>query len=273
MSPDKLLPPELAGWKPNKTVPLHSPGEMYSYMDGGAELYLSYKVVDALSRTYSNGKSEVVAEIYDMAEARNAFGVFTQIREDETAQFGQGSYSIPGALLFWKGRFYISLSAWEPAEESDLFIKELARFIEGKITEIGDVPGIVKMLPEAGMIPYGFRYFHHPVWINSFFFITDENLFAIDDTTNSVIARYIDNGDERKFLLLIEYTDSEKAQKVFNEFAGKFFPNELPGNGRQSDNGKWTAAKLIGKILTAVFNASSRQGALDLINQVQKLQI
>jgi len=268
MSPE-VLPLQLAGWTAVKTVPLHVAKDLYEYMDGGAELYLSYGVADAISRTYSSpqGDSEVIAEFYDMAESRNAFGVFTQVREDETRLFGQATYSIPGAVLFWKGRYYISISSWTPSKESDIFIKELAAFIDNKINEYGDIPEIVSMLPSEGLITAGYRYFRHHVWINSYFFITDENIFTIDENTDAVIARYEDENDQKRFLLLIKYSHIKEAEEAFEAFGKEFFPEGLINKCHQTAEGKWLATDLSGNFLIAVFNASSRENAFELLSR------
>jgi len=263
-----LLPDTLNGWSAAKTVPLLSPKDLYEYMDGGAELYLSYGFGEALSRTYSSTSNpEVVVEIYDLLESRNAFGVFTQVREKESLLFGQAAYAIPGALLFWKNRYYISISAWEPSIQADKFISEIAAFINSKITAEGQIPEVVSLLPPEGMIPSGFHYFHHPVWVNSYFFITDENIFAIDDKTDAVIARYEEREDQRKYLLIIRYPVMDMAKEAYLAFEKEFFPEGLTGNCLQTEDGKWLGAYLSGSTLIAVFNAASRDSTTKLLNQ------
>jgi hypothetical protein len=263
-----ILPVSFEDWTAEKTSPLHVAKDMYSYMDGGAELYLSYGFKEGLSRTYIKaGQPEVLAEVFDLVESRNAFGVFSQTREEENQQFGQGTYVIPGALFFWKDNYYISLSTWDPSLAADAFISKLAAYIDSRIASTGEIPAIVKLLPEEGMTPSGYKYFHHPVWINSYFFITNENLLDISDHTDAVIAKYEDTADQRKYLLLVLYDTPESAGKAYASFAREFFPEGLSGKCIQVEDETWLAADMEGNLVAAVFNAASQYGASQLLNR------
>ncbi|MBN2813040.1 MAG: hypothetical protein JXQ80_03125 [Bacteroidales bacterium] len=263
-----ILPEQLDGWTAHKTVPLKNHTDMFNYMDGAAELYISYGFGEALSCTYyMDGQPEVLAEVFDLLAPRNAFGVFTQTRESEISQFGQGTYRIPGALFFWKERYYIALSAWESNSVSDTFVDALAGHIDQKIAGTGIVPAIVDLLPETDRIPYGYKYFHHYVWQNAYFFISDQNLFLIDADADAVMARYAE-GDDRNYLLLIRYVSSEKAGEAFALFGREFFPGGLTGNCIRRDDGRWMAAATEGGYLMAVFNASIADRASGLLDAV-----
>jgi hypothetical protein len=264
----QLLPDILAGWKAEKTIPLKNNSDLYNYMDGGAELYISYGFGEALSRTFrKDDQPEVLAEVFDLLEPRNAFGVFTQTREQEIQQYGQGTYRIPGAVFFWEDRYFVSLSSWEPNPESDAFTDALAVFIDKQITGKGEKPGLVNLLPVEGMIPDGYKYFHHYVWLNAYFYLSDKNLFLIDDKTNAIMARYND-GDGRKYLLLVEYDDDVKAQKAFSTFGNEYFPWGLTDNCIMREDGTWIAAEKTGRLIKAVFNAGSKQSAVQLLDNI-----
>ncbi len=269
--PGKLadfLPDTLTGWQAGKTTELKVPTDLYNYIDGGAELYLSYGFNQALSRTYIKaGKQDVLAEVYDLVEPRNAFGVFTQTREEDHQEFGQGTYRIPGAVFFWKSHYYITLSAWESSPESNEFINELAAYIDAKIQDTGDIPALIKLLPQEGMVPWGFKYFHHYVWLNSFFFISDHNLLQIDEKTDAVLARYAE-GDQRKYLLLVQYADPAAAGQAYASFGKEFFPEGLVENCIRLEDNTWMAAALRGNFVIAVFNALSKQSAGQLLSGV-----
>lgn len=263
-----LLPEQLDGWTTYKTVPMKNHTDMFNYMDGAAELYISYGFGEALSCTYYlEGQPEVLVEVFDLLTPRNAFGVFTQTRENQISQFGQGTYRIPGALFFWKERYYIAVSAWESNLVADAFVDTLAGHIDKMIAGTGNIPAIVDLLPAEDMIPHGFKYFHHYVWQNAFFFLSDQNLFLIDADTDAVMARYAE-GDDRNYLLLISYGSNEKAGDAFAQFSREFFPGGLTGNSTRRDDGRSMAAATEGGYLMAVFNASTADRAAGLLNAV-----
>jgi hypothetical protein len=266
-----LLPDVLQGWSVEKSIPLTAPKDLYSYIDGGAELYISYGFREALSRTYKKeNHPEVLAEVFDLIEPRNAFGVFSQTRENENQQFGEGTYTIPGAVFFWKDRFYISLSTWETTSESSDFIQALGSFIDKKINVKGGIPTLMKYLPEEDLVPFGYLYFHHYIWLNSYYFIADDNLLNINDNTDAILAKYAE-AEKRQYLLLIQYINKETAAEAFASFGRGFFPEGLAENCIRLEDNTWLAASLTDNIIIAVFNGTTRQSVNHLlINALNK---
>ena len=263
-----LLPDTLQGWNVDKSIPLTTLKDMYSYMDGGAELYISYGFREGLSRTYKKeNQPEVIAEVFDLNESRNAFGVFSQTREKENLRLGQGAYSLPGAVFFWKDQYYFSLSAWESTPETEGFLRALGDYSANKIPVTGEVPALLKLLPEEGLVPFGYLYFHHYIWLNSYYFITDANLLHIEDNTDALLAKYSD-AEHRQYLLLIQYNNKENAAEAFASFGQGFFPEGLVDNCIRLEDNTWLAASLSDNMIAAVFNGTTRQSTNQLLINV-----
>lgn len=266
----ELVPDQLPGWKADQATPITSHSELYAYMDGGAELFISYGFREAISRTYKReSHPDVVAEVYDLGESRNAFGVFSQVRESENLALGQGGYTIPGAVFFWKGPYYILLSAWEATPETSDLMLLLGSHIQEKITVTGEIPGLVKVLPETGLVPFGYLYFHHYVWLNSYYFISHDNILFIDDNTHALLAKY-GEPESRQYLLLIQYADNARALEAFASFGASFFPEGLEENCILLEDNSWLAAGSAGSLVAAVFNASSREVARQLLGSAME---
>ncbi|MFO7370545.1 MAG: DUF6599 family protein [Bacteroidales bacterium] len=260
-----MLPDQMEGWQAEKTILLNTPSDLYNYMDGGAELYISYGFGQAMSKTYTKeGNPEVIAEVYNLIDARNAFGVFTQAREDEEKLYGQGTYLLPGAVFFWKHRYYVSLSTWDASPEAERFIQSLAAHISSCIAQDGEIPAVVSYLPQGGLIPFGFKYFHHSVWMNAFFFISDHNILNIDKDTDAVLARYA-RGEGRMYLLLVQYQDDLSAGRAFNNFGKEFFPDGLKDNCVRLPDNTCLAAAKTGNLVVAVFNGETGDDARHLL--------
>ncbi len=263
-----MMPDQLEGWQAEKALLLNTPSDLYNYIDGGAELYISYGFGQALSKTYKkDGNPEVLAEVYDLLESRNAYGVFTQSREDEKSLYGQGTYSLPGAVFFWKDRYYISLSTWDATPEAGRFIHSLALHITSCIDREGKIPAVVSFLPKEGLIPSGYKYFHHTVWMNAFFFISDHNVLNIDEHTDAVLARYA-RGEGRMYLLLVQYQDGVLAGNAFDLFGKEFFPAGLKDDCIRLPDGTWLAAFKTGSLVVAVFNGQTCDDARQLLVSV-----
>jgi len=238
---------------------------LYDYIDGGAELYLSYGLVSMTGCKY-NGDSlpQITVEIYEMTDSKNAFGVYTQSRDKEESDYGQGSQSFPDFILFWKGRYFVIVNTQEVVPESQKAIQYLAKLIDESITETGDKPAIVNSLPKDGLAPAGFLYFHHYIWLNAYFFIANYNIINLDEQTDAVLAKY-GEADARSYLLTVEYPNEDKAVEAYRQLKDKYAPESTPANPIiQLEDKTWFTVWIKGNKLGAVFNGNSKEETEEL---------
>jgi hypothetical protein len=242
---------------------------LYDYIDGGAELYLSYGFNTVISRRYTcPGEMDIVVEIFDMKGVRDAFGVFTNMREKNQYEFGQGSQQIEGSLIFWKDHYFVSLSTNKSSEKSIAAIKGIAAFIDHAIPQKDKIPQIVALLPEQDLVPEGYCYFHHYIWINSYYFIANYNILDVNDHTDGVVAKY-GPPDKRSYLLLIQYPDEKAAQAAYDKFITDFSPELKIADAVKLKDNLWHTAALQGTIFVSVFNAQNKKEAIELLNSAR----
>ena len=265
-----LLPDTLQGWKVSREDARYSRDTLYDYIDGGAELYLSYGFKKVVNRTYVKANQpDMVVDIFDMDTSQNAYGVFSHSMETVETTFGQGSQSSEGLVLFWKGQYYISIMAYPETAESKKALFDLARKIDGAIAEEGPLPAILNLLPQRSLARESIRSFHHYAWLNSHYFVADQNILQIDDTTDALLAKY-GEGKNRSLLLLVQYRDDKAAQRAYKNFVKQYLPELSQKTSVQIEDGTWTACHLEGSLLIAVFNAPKEDGAVLLIKRVEK---
>ena len=107
---------------------------LYDYINGGAELYLSYGLVGMTGCKYQGeGLPQVTVEVYEMTEAKNAFGVYTQSRDREERDYGQGSQSFNDFILFWKDKYFVIVTAQKSSPESTEAIRHFASLVDKAI--------------------------------------------------------------------------------------------------------------------------------------------
>ena len=266
-----LMPGDIEGWTLREPVKVYTPETLYDYIDGGAELYLSYGMKEVASRIIIQDDNEIRIEIFDMEKPGNAFGVFTHTRTKDEKIYGQGSQFFTGALIFWKDRYFVAITANDENEPIRKAIKDIATAIEANIQSEGNIPSIVNLLPEDELEPDGFLYFHHYIWLNSYYYISNDNFLNIDSNSDAILAKY-GNNEDRHYLLIVQYPDIESAEKAINSFH-EYFPETRALTG-QNENKNWLGATYQQNYLIAVFNASQEIAALDLIfkvvNKIQK---
>jgi hypothetical protein len=251
-----FLPADAGGWKPAARDAVYTPDTLFEYIDGGAELYISFGVRRVLSRRYvTPGQKDatITVDVFDMGAAPNAFGLYSHSREKPADEIGQGSEYASGLLFFWKGRYYVSILGYPASAEVERTVKSIGTSIAAAIRETGTVPAIVTSLPPKGLVSASVRYFRHYIWLNSHVFISDENILQMADNCEGVLARY-QSGATSWILLVVRYPDAASAEKAHASFAAAYLPGATGGVVRKPD-GKWVGSALQKDRIVAVLEA------------------
>jgi hypothetical protein len=265
----KVLPEKVDRWNRVEPPATYSPKTLSDYIDGGAELYLSYNFKASLAVKYADAsQNEITVDIFDMGSSSDAFGVFAHTRETIAKDLGQGSEYASGLLTFWKGRFYVSILAYPETPASKNAVTVLGRAIEGAIKEEGPLPPILALLPPENLQPETVRYFHHSVWLNSFTFVSNENVLAIEADTPAALAKYRTSGSSL-FLLLVQYPDAARA-----EAAARQFDKEILGGAKDGvrlmEGGRWSGLQRRGALLGIVLKAPDAAAVRDILAKIKE---
>jgi hypothetical protein len=216
-----------------------------------------------------DGVPQVTVEIYEMTSPANAFGVYTQSRDREEYEYGQGSQRSGDFLLFWKDRYYVIITAEKATPESGKALLHVASLVDKAIPGTGRRPAIVDALPQKGLVPGGYLYFHHYIWLNAYLFIADYNLVNISDETDAVLAKY-GEADARCYLLMIDYPDATAAVTAWGQLKKEFAPESAGKHPKlQLEDGTWFTTWTRGKRLCAIFEGRSLKQIDDLYNSIK----
>ncbi len=230
----KKLPHNLSVWKKSEQAKYYSQKNLSEYIDGNAELFISYNFKNLLTLSYKNEKeNEITVDIFDMGNSRNAYGVFSNGREKEDGFISAeiGSEYGGGLLTFWKGRYYVSILAYPETKETKKTIREIAKNLVDNMKGENIKPELVRSLPKKNLAPYSIKYFYHYVWLNSYYFVSNENILNMGDKTSAVLARYYPEGRGKQavILLLVKYqknNDALEAEKKFRNFVKNSMVNK-----------------------------------------------
>jgi hypothetical protein len=251
---NKVLPEKIDGWKKSDSPAVYSPENLSKYIDGGAELYISYNFKNALSLKYADSaNNEITVDIFDMGSSYDAFGVFAHSRETIDAAFGQGSEYAAGLLTFWKDRYFISILAYPetPARKDVVF--RLGQVIAGAIKTEGPLPPILALLPSDNLMPESVHYFHHSIWLNSFYFVSNENVLDIAGDTPAALAKYRQAGSTF-FLLLVRYPNATRAAAAADKFRQQVLGGAPEGTAKLKE-GRWTGTRVRDTLVCVVLSA------------------
>lgn len=267
---ERLLPENPGNEYKIADTRIYTGKKLYEYIDGGAELYLSYHYRKCLSRRYiHDSEPEILAEIFDMGISWNAFGVFSNMRENENKEFGQGSQRLKGSVLFWKGRYIVSIMTPKETDVSEKTMVQIASFADSAIMETGQLPSVLSHLPPKGLSPENILYFIHWSWQNAYYFLSSDDILLMGTNTPAVWARY-GAPENRIFLLLVQYRSNRMAEKACHSFWNAFGSGTKSGLPARLEDGTYFAMIQYKNLLCGVFNASSQRDIEYLTEEVKK---
>ncbi len=266
---DKILPQKIDGWTKTTPPDTYMPATLSSYIDGGAELYLSYNFKKALSIKYKGaGDEEIAIDVFDMGSSYDAFGVFAHSRETVDASVGQGSEYAAGLLTFWKGRYYVSILAYPETPAKKEIVFRLGRAIAAAVPADGPLPPVLGLLPADGLQPETVHYFHHYIWLNSFYFLSNDNVLDIGNDTPAALAKYKAAGSSL-FLLVVRYPDAARAEAAAAHFRRSVLGDEA-SSASPLKEGRWTGIQCRGGLVSVVFSAPDEATVRGFLAKIQE---
>jgi hypothetical protein len=266
------LEPTVDGWELSAERAVYGRQDLFDYINGGAELYLSYAFERMYALTYVKEASpEIKVDIFDMGSPESAFGVFTHSREviDRFVAPDVESEYAGGLLTFWKGSFYVSILGYPETAERREVIRKVAQHIADQIAQKSERPALLNLLPTEGLLPLSARFFRHHLWQNSYGLLAQENVLHIGADTDAVLAKYRlqEEAADTAILLLVAYPDPAGAQRALASYGG-YSLGTLGEGLRQKPDGTWSGGQVDGRYLSIVFNVPNAEQASLLLAQV-----
>lgn len=267
--PSDALPRDINGWAPLHEDRIYQQDDLYDYIDGGAELFLSYGFEKVYNRIYvRENQPDIFVDIFFMNSSKDAFGVFSHSRETIENVWGAGSQYTEGAILFWKSNIYVSILTNPETPQAKETIFKIAQIISDSITGKSNLPEVLNKLPREDLIEENIRYFRHHIWLNSFYYVSHENLLNISQDTEAVLAKY-NFKDDHPILVIIDYPDSDAAHTAYKKFMNAFIPESKNGEPYIIEDGTYTGSLLDKNTIYTVFDARNINSVTELLGKVE----
>ncbi len=266
MDLSELVPERIGTWS-NYEDSIYDKETIFRYMNGAGEVFLSFAYEHMFVRRFSKSddlEEELTVEIYDMGKPSDAFGIFTRFRSGEDTGIGSKSSYTKGNLNFWKDRYFVIVFALMETEESKKDIFEISGSIAQKIEEEGELPVVVSLLPPDELIEDSVKFFHLHTDLNRHYFVSDENIFNLNQSVDSVIAIYRQDGNYT-YLLISRYLDVRSAQDSHENFIDIYMPESKESGILQIEDGLWIATTRSEEFIVTVFDAATPESARQLL--------
>ncbi len=223
-SVESLLPsPGFSGeWRMDGPVKTYNRDDLFTYIDGEAELYFPYGFERLATAFYTREGGDpqigLAADIYQMGSLLDAFGIYSQYRKPE-AEFipmGGEGFVNPSQLLFYQDRFFVQLSASGTAQLDRSVFESCARAISKALPGPPKKPSELNLLMTPSLIPQTERYFPESLLGYSFF-------------RRGLIALASQNGKKIRIFVIIE-DSAQSAQKVVDRYVRYLKDSKVPSD-------------------------------------------
>ena len=300
------LPEDFNGWKLDGPPRHITESNIFEYMNGAGELYLGYHFDNLSVYEYrESGGNTIVVELYQMKDSRDAFGLLSLDWEGEAVELSPPGASetpppiIPpyralygkGLLRAWSDNLYLRIMAYRESPGIRDTILGLGRIItDGRENPPPpDFLEVIKPNDDSSWKVNRARtsYFYSHLVLNSFFYLSHENILNLESTTEALILTFnreilsldseaADNDKRSSRLLIIRYPGFEKASTALEHFFEAYLPelalDKKPEDGRESrgfikiEDG-WLGYRLLNSRLALALACPDQPAAFEILNQ------
>jgi hypothetical protein len=223
----------IPGWRISQPIQTYTHDNLFNLVDGQAESFFAYGFVSVSVQRYQDDSSiPINIEIWQLANSKDAYGLFSVDRSGSPAGVGNDSDSDPGRrFTFWQDRFFVSLNALQSVP--DEILQSFARVISNSLPAGGEKPALMSRLPQANLNSETVIFFHEEMSIQMEIWLGGENILGLDHTTDGVIASYtLDEKTAR--LMLIEFPNTSRASKSLQALQKADIPDLIMAQSRGS---------------------------------------
>jgi len=262
------LPEEARGWRAADGGALYDRESIFSYIDGHAEVYLAYGMTGCLARRYDGpeGEAGIALDVFELASPADAYGVASYDRDGEIVDIGHDGRFRYGWLSFWKGPFFVSVTAESESAAAREAVLELGRSVAALITADGAPPPLIGALPPNGLDASSVRYLHSQQILDTHLWLGEGEVLGLAPDTPAALAHYLRDGWSAH-LLLVDYPDQARAERAAGALARRLFAGPPDGVPAVAQDGRWHAVRRLGTRLVAVIGAANEELAAALLSE------
>ena len=209
----EMVFPPLEGWEKARETREYNPGNLFDYINGAADAFLSYDFVHLWVKEYTNDSGAMIkAEVYEHKDVKHAFGIYSIERSPEYdfIPVGGQAYQIDDILNMSCGKYYVKLHGYDLEENDQSQLTDLARALATDLDKDAGLPGVLRKFPEMNRQPHSGMYIA-------------ENFLGFEFLSNAFTSVY--QMEDQKFQLFLIQEDSpagcREMLESYIEFTGQ----------------------------------------------------
>ncbi|MEW5900069.1 MAG: DUF6599 family protein [Acidobacteriota bacterium] len=276
VSLERLLPErsELGGWQPHGEPQVFIGEDLFLYIDGGAEIYREYGFRRVIVQDYKDTSGwRLSLEIFEMTSPESAYGIYTfkTSPRGRALEIGDDCQVADYYLNLRKGRFVLTITGLDDADEIKEGLILFARIVEGKIGETAPRPPLVSFLPPERLQPQSLKFFKGLLGLMNSYPFSTADVFALERGVKG-------NYDSGAALYLFEYSEEKKASQVLAGAAAEFSRNpkfhDLVGVGNlikfRDEKGQFLIMTARKKYIMISMSGKDEEEAQGLLSRVKE---
>jgi hypothetical protein len=126
----------VAGWEKTGDTRIFAAKDLWQYIDGDAEQYISAGVVSTSTSDYKyQGQLEAVVDVYTMGDSAGARKILEtgQTKDAKSVQLGDAGVAYEQSVTFRKGPYLVRIVAYESTPDGPQALLALAHGVEAKL--------------------------------------------------------------------------------------------------------------------------------------------
>jgi hypothetical protein len=126
----------VAGWDKTSETRVFAAKDLWQYIDGDAEQYVSAGVVTTSTSDYKyQGQLEATMDVYTMKDAEGARKILEKqkSKDAQSIQLGDAGIAYAQSVTFRKGPSLVRITAYESTPNAQAALLALARAVEAKL--------------------------------------------------------------------------------------------------------------------------------------------
>ena len=203
-------PDDLGTWQQVDSANVFVGEDLFTLIDGGADIYLEYGFRQVAAAEYRNNhEKSIKVEIYEMSDASAAYGMFSLNAgiHGKKVRIGNEGMLSDYYLMFWKNTFLVYLTGADAIGETTSGILAMAANIDQRLGAIGTKPALVSCLPNSGL--QSCTFVRGNIGLSSFYTFDTMNIFGMKE---GVVGRY-----PTHTLFIFQYNSDREAEDSFKK--------------------------------------------------------
>ncbi len=221
-------PASMSGWRSVDTPRVFEGEDLFSFIDGGASLFLEYGFRRALAAEYRNSQEETMnLEVYEMKDAGAAYGIYS-VRcggHPVAIEIGQNGTRQLHYIMFWKDKYYVSVAISDTSPQCESSMESLSRAIASNISTEGRRPPIMDKLPRDGLLKA--VYARGMLALSTVYSFDSKDILQAPETGAGLYSN--------RTVIIARYEDSGSATSRFKALLGQLRVSDRYDKYRQED--------------------------------------